>query len=154
MPATKNSHRTRPGIAKTNAKARVLLVEDNTAFRVLMADVLAREGCNVTEAFDATSMRWQMHIKALENFPNEPFDLIITDVQMPGESGLASLEWLRRKGCPIPAIVVTSFPELATKAVVNRLAATLLPKPFSLSEFREVAVDALHATGGSLRSSE
>jgi len=136
----------RPGVVKTTRRAQVLLVEDNTPFRALMADVLVREGCKVTEAFDAASMRWHMHTKGKEAYPAEPFDLIITDVQMPGENGLGSLEWLRRRGCPTPAVVVTSFPELATEEQVKKLAATLLPKPFSLGNFRAVTAAALRRT--------
>jgi DNA-binding response OmpR family regulator len=123
----------------------VLIVEDNARLRKLMVDVLALEGCKVTEAFDATSMRWHMHISGQEEYPNEPFDLIITDIQMPGGNGLVVLEWLRRKGCPIPAVVVTAFPELATREQVNKLGATLLPKPFNLIDFRGIAFAALQS---------
>ena len=62
---------------------------------------------------------------------------------MPGETGLVSLERLRREGCGIPAVVVTAFPELATKRQVEELDAILLPKPFSLNELRTVATSAL-----------
>jgi DNA-binding response OmpR family regulator len=151
MLSTGNARSQTPGLAKTMTRARVLIVEDNTAFRALMADVLALEGCKVTEAFDATSMRWHMRVRGLEEYPDEPFDLIITDIQMPGESGLISLEWLRLRGCPIPVVVVTSFPELTTQAQVNRLSATLLPKPFSLNDFRAAALAALRAHGRNTR---
>lgn len=124
----------------TTRGARVLIVEDNSRLRKLMTDVLTLEGFTVTEAADTTSMRWHMRIRAQEEYPDEPFDLIVTDIQMPGESGLVSLEWLRRRGCPTPALVVTAFPELATREQVRKLDATLLPKPFSLREFRSVAV--------------
>jgi len=136
-------HGAKPGLAKTKVKSRVLIVEDNTPLRELMADVLALEGCTVTEAFDAPSMRSWMRIKGQEAYPDEPFDLIITDIQMPGETGLSSLERLRRKGCAIPAVVVTAFPELATEKQVSKLDATLLPKPFSLDDLRYVAGAAL-----------
>ena len=108
-----------------------------------MTDVLALEGFMVTEAVDVGSMRSQMRIKAQEEYPDEPFDLIVTDIQMPGETGLVALEWLRHRGCPTPALVVTAFPDPATREQVRRLDATLLPKPFSLHEFRSVAVAAV-----------
>ena len=91
-----------------------------------------------------------MHIKGQVEYPNEPFDLIITELQMPGETGLEALERLRRKGCPIPAVVVTAFPELATQEQVSKLDAILLSKPFSLDDLRTVAVTALQPNGRAL----
>jgi CheY-like chemotaxis protein len=118
-----------------------------------MADVLALEGCAVTEAYDAPTMRWHMQMSGQEEYPDEPFDLIVTDIQMPGENGLAVLEWLRRKGCPIPAVVVTAFPELAMQQQVAKLDATLLPKPFRLVDFRSIAVAALLPRNRAIHSS-
>ena len=143
MAPVKKTQVKRPGLTKTSPGARVLIVEDNPRLRKLMTDVLELEGCKVTEAFDTTSMRLHMHVRGQEEYPDEPFDLIITDIQMPGENGLVSLQWLRHRGCPIPALVVTAFPELATQEQVNKLDATLLPKPFSLHEFHTVAFAAL-----------
>jgi CheY-like chemotaxis protein len=143
MPNSRRSHISSSGLARVTGKAHVLIVEDNAPLRGLMADVLTCMGCKVTEAFDASSMHWQMHTRGQEVYPDEPFDLIITDVQMPGETGLVLLEKLRRKGCPIPAVVVTAFPELATREQVHKLDATLLPKPFSLNDFRAIAIGAL-----------
>ncbi len=127
------------GPSRLPKNSRVLVVEDDSRLRKLMSDVLTLSGWEVTEAGDAAAMRRHMSARAQEVYPDEPFDLIITDVQMPGENGLAALEWFRRRGCPTPALVVTSFPELATKQRVQHLHAALLSKPFSLAEFREAA---------------
>jgi len=135
-----------PKSNRATRRPRVLIVEDNPRLRKLMADVLELENYAVTEAADVVGMRWHLHDKAHEQYPDEPFDLIVTDVQMPGESGLVALEWLRHNGCPIPALVVTAFPELATRDLVRRLDATLLPKPFSLGEFRAAALATVCAT--------
>lgn len=149
--ASKISSGKGPGLTKATGRARVLIVEDNARLRELMANVLALEGWTVTQAFDASSMRWQMHISGQEQYPDEPFDLIVTDVQMPGESGLAVLQWLRHRGCPIPAVVVTAFPELATQEQVDRLGAMLLPKPFSLLDFRGLADAAIRPTSHAMQ---
>jgi two-component system phosphate regulon response regulator OmpR len=151
MTANLKSSCKRPGLTKTTGRARVLIVEDNARLRELMANVLALEGWAVTQAVDASSMRWQMHINEQQEYPDEPFDLIVTDVQIPGENGLEVLGWLRHKGCPIPAIVVTAFPELATREQVNEVGATLLPKPFSLLDFRGLAFAALRPGNRSLQ---
>jgi len=120
--------------------ARVLVAEDNPALRYLMADVLILEGCVVTEAGDGRTMCRAVHLAGLIEYPKDAFDLIVTDVRMPGESGLDALERLRRRGCRTPAIVVTSFPADANRRRVAELGAILLPKPFNLDELR-VATD-------------
>jgi CheY-like chemotaxis protein len=150
MPTKKKTLGTRLGAAKAPAGARVLIVEDNTPLRDLMADVLELEGCIVTEAFDTSSMRRCMRSGGHEEYPEQPFDLIITDIQMRGENGLVSLEKLRRSGCSTPAVVVTAFPGFATQEQAHELHATLLPKPFTLEEFRTVAAAALLPNGRAL----
>ena len=151
MLPTNKTRGTGPGPAKASHRVRVLIVEDNPRLRKLMTDVLALEGCSVTEAVDAMSMRWHLQMRGVEEYPDDPFDLIVTDIQMPGESGLEVLGWLRRRGCPIPALVVTAFPELATREQVSKLEATLLPKPFTLLDFRSVAIASLSPTAKSLQ---
>jgi DNA-binding response OmpR family regulator len=142
--AVNNAH---PGLQKSPKRfaprARVLIVEDNDRLRSLMMDVLAFEGYEVTEASDAQGMRRLMRTRTQESYPAEPFDLIVTDIQMPGEDGLRMLEWFRSRGCPIPALVVTAFPERATREQVERLHAAVLAKPFSLGELRSFAAAVL-----------
>jgi DNA-binding response OmpR family regulator len=127
-------------------RARVLIVEDNAPLRKLMADTLKVEGYEVSEASDASSMRQCLCNRRPVANTGEFFDLIITDIQMPEESGMTLLAVLRSKGCRVPAIVVTAFPELATRERTNELQATLLPKPFTLAEFRSVAAAVLQRT--------
>lgn len=124
---------------------RVLIIEDNLPLRDLMADVLELEGCTVTEAIDISDVRTYLQIEAQEPRSGRPFDLIITDIPIPRGSALDSLQTLRREGCHVPAIVVTAFPEWATKERTRQLKATLLPKPFTLAEFRRVTSAALHS---------
>jgi two-component system response regulator TctD len=130
-------------LGATKGRARVLIVEDNAPLRKLMADTLKVEGYAVSEAFDASSMREYMCAGRPEKDPGEFFDLLITDIQMPEENGITSLAILRSKGCNVPAVVVTAFPELASHERANELQATLLPKPFTLAEFRSVAAAVL-----------
>jgi DNA-binding response OmpR family regulator len=89
-----------PKLAITSRGARVLIVEDNLRFRKLMSHDLALDGFTVTG--NTNSMRLHMRIKARNEYPNEPFDLIVTDIQIPGESGLVSLEWLCHRRCLLP----------------------------------------------------
>lgn len=135
-------------LGATKGRARVLIVEDNAPLRKLMADTLKFEGYAVSEASDASSMRRCMCGGQPAKVTGESFDLIITDIQMPEENGITSLAMLRSKGCRVPAVVVTAFPELATHERTHELQATLLHKPFTLAEFRAVAAAVLQHTAG------
>lgn len=98
-------HVTSPGLASAR---HVLVVEDEPALRHLMAKVLATEGYFVTEANDGQTM---LDILA-QSRPSRycAFDLIVTDVNMPGLTGFDALSYLRQSGCRTPAIVVSALP--------------------------------------------
>lgn len=81
--------------ATTLAAARVLFVEDDRAVRRALSRVLRRRGYEVVEVDDAEA--------ALARLENESFDLVLSDVQMPGEiqgDGLAQ-EVADRYGLPV-----------------------------------------------------
>ena len=61
--------------------ARILMVDDDPGIRDVVSDFLGRHGYSVTTAGDAREME-----QALER---EPVDLIVLDVMLPGEDGLA-----------------------------------------------------------------
>ena len=125
---------TRPGFASTY---RVLIAEDDSALRQLMANLLAFEGYFVTEASDAQSM-----LEAVRSTGCNcelPFDLIVTDVRMPGQTGLDALATLRKSGCRTPAIIVSALPGEMVQLEADQLDALFLPKPFALENLRRIA---------------
>ncbi|MBC7363275.1 MAG: response regulator [Candidatus Aminicenantes bacterium] len=80
---------------------KILLVEDEKALSLLYEEELEREGYEVVVAYDAES--------ALEQIRKEKFDLIITDIRMPGRDGIeliASIMGLRKD---IPIIINTAY---------------------------------------------
>ena len=115
---------------------RILVVEDDPGMRELIADVLAFEGYFVTDVADATAM---LRAVVPSRDGEEAFVLIITDMRMPGSTGLEALARLRAIGCWIPTIVVTAFPEEVVKRQASELGALLLPKPFALDRLRALA---------------
>jgi len=129
----RQQHRTDPPLADAR---RVLVVEDDPALRDLMANVLAAEGYFVTETADSPAML--RAVKAAES-SESPFDLIVTDVRMPGQSGLEALAHLREVGCQTPTIVVTAFPDEKVQRQALELDTLLLPKPFALETLRSIA---------------
>ena len=78
----------------------LLVVDDDERLRGLLHRFLSEEGFRVTAAPDAPSAR-----RALGAFA---FDLIVLDVMMPGESGLALTESLRGQGTNVPILMLTA----------------------------------------------
>ena len=86
---------------------RVLLVEDDEATRTLLATVLGSFGANVTAASSATDAE-----AALSIF--EP-QILITDIEMPGNDGIALLQHLRAINRALPAIAVSGYADDASR---------------------------------------
>lgn len=84
-----------------NGEKKILIVEDDEAMRSLLKDILDAEGL-VTEAVSNGS-------DALQKLIDQPFDLIITDIQMPGLTGLDILPGIRKLQPEAPVIVITAF---------------------------------------------
>jgi DNA-binding NtrC family response regulator len=83
----------------TPPRARVLAVDDERAVRTVLALHLTKAGYDVVLAEDAGAARARL--------AEQPFDLMMTDVRMPGESGLALLEDVRRAWPEMSVVVMT-----------------------------------------------
>jgi CheY-like chemotaxis protein len=108
--------------------------------RELLVEVLNQAGCGVTVARNGTEMLSDLLKAALNQFPGEPFDLLITDQQMPGCTGLEALARLRSIGYAMPALLITAFPDSEVRVRADRLRAVVLAKPFAVAELQD-AVD-------------
>ena len=115
---------------------RVLLAEDDVALREMLATVLSESGYQVATVSDGSELRQLLRDAA----PEVAFDLIVTDVNMPGGSGLDVIEQLRQNGDTTPVIVVTAFPQDDIRMRARELGLRLLAKPFELDTLR-AAVD-------------
>ena len=127
------------------AQIRVLVAEDSPSLRALLTDVLAGEGYRVTEAGTAFEMQAAIAHSAEPQGKGGGFDLIVTDIRMPGKSGLDALAELRAGGSTSRFVVISAFPEDATERRIQELDARLLAKPFSLADFRSITRAALAA---------
>ena len=83
------------------SKKRILVVDDDESLRWVTQAQLQQSGYNVAAAADAAS--------ALELIRNLPPDLVITDLKMPGLSGLDLLKGIRAEYPEIIVIMVTAF---------------------------------------------
>ena len=108
-----------------DGQPRVLIVDDDPAFRMLCSVNLNAEGVVVLEAGDGRG--------ALEQARSERPDLVVTDLRMPGLDGFQLAEALRldERTCDIPLIFLTSETEPANASRARELGAlAYLTKPF------------------------
>ena len=100
----------------------------------MIADQLRDDGHHVIETQNGMQL-----IRAAYRFEAAqlPFDLLITDIRMPGWNGLEALDHLRRAGMELPVIVMTAFGDARLHAMARSLGAALvLDKPFDLDDLR------------------
>jgi DNA-binding response OmpR family regulator len=116
--------------------ARILLAEDDAEFRALLALVLAGDGYAVDQVADGTAFLQRV---------GEPrdCDLIITDIRMPGASGLEVVSGLRCRGSRVPVIMLTALNDESTQQRALLLGATLFHKPFELDDLRTAVLNTL-----------
>jgi CheY-like chemotaxis protein/anti-sigma regulatory factor (Ser/Thr protein kinase) len=114
--------------------ANVLLAEDDVTSRQIYFTVLAAEGYHVIEVGDGNS--------ALEVLRGQPVDLLITDIMMPGMTGIELLQRAREIRPDLRAIVMTGHK--TSEAVIGALrnqACEFLEKPFRTEELVEAVRD-------------
>jgi len=104
--------------------ARVLVVDDEEGMREVCAETVSRlDGVEVATEEDPQ--------RAFERIQQESFDLLISDVRMPGISGVELLEKVREHDPELPVLIMTGFPTVETAVACLRLGAVdFLTKPF------------------------
>jgi two-component system response regulator (stage 0 sporulation protein F) len=122
--------------------ARVLVAEDDDEIRTVICATLRDDGYDVTEAVDGSELvDW---IAAMVEGQAQPFDVIVSDIQMPGFTALDVMAGLRRAVSRIPIILTTAYGDASTRLTARRLGARrVLDKPFDLSALRAAVAEAL-----------
>ena len=108
----------------------VLLAEDDAEMRRLLASTLRRRGYRVTEAASGTELctRLFSDVDDGEELPA----VVVSDVRMPGLTGLAALRGLRRRAWATPFVLITAWGDRLLHREAEDLGAIVLDKPFDL----------------------
>jgi putative two-component system response regulator len=115
---------------------RILVIDDEAVIRLLVVEILESAGYDVTSAESAEV--------ALALLDVAEFDLVVSDVIMPGLSGLELLEAVRARRASLPVVLVTGAGTYDTLSqALTRGAAGLVTKPFAHSELQSAVADAL-----------
>lgn len=120
--------------------ARILIVEDETGLATTLKDRLQNEGYVVGMAQDGNS--------GMDIAMREPFDLLILDLILPGQNGLAICQKLRQLGLTVPILMLTARRQTRDKVIgLQSGADDYLTKPFKMVEL-STRVEALLRRAG------
>ncbi|WDL95176.1 response regulator [Alicyclobacillus sp. ALC3] len=109
---------------------KVLVVDDQFGIRILLQEVLQREGYEVLQASNGTA--------ALELVKNENPDLILLDMKIPGMDGLEILRTIRKWEYDTKVIMMTAYGELnLIREAMEMGALAHFTKPFDIDELRQ-----------------
>lgn len=117
-------------------KTRILVVDDERSMREMLAILLEREGYEAVEAKNAD--------EALRLFESSVFDLVISDIQMPGMNGIELLKQLKQTSPEVPVLMITAFATAEQAVDAIKLGAFhYFTKPFNTDEIRGLVRNAL-----------
>jgi CheY-like chemotaxis protein len=139
-----------PVHCQTSPPHRILVVEDEPDIRRLNAEVLKRSGYKVDTAEDGKAGWKALH--AVRHAP-ESYDLLITDHEMPGLTGLALIQKVRASRMALPVIMATG--RLPAEELFDRYPwlqpVAMLPKPYSVEQLVGTVEAVLSTVNGDRR---
>lgn len=125
------------------AKNKVWIVDDDSSIRWVLARTLRADGFEVGDFEDAEA--------ALKELKTSQPDVLMTDIRMPGMSGLELAKIMQERYANIPCIIMTAHTDLdSALASYDSGAFEYLPKPFDLDDAVRLANRAVETKGGSI----
>ena len=117
-------------------KPRILIVDDEVPVCKSLCGILDDQKYEVDMALSGE--------EALEKETQNKYNVVITDLMMPGMSGMNLLQILRVKRPELPIIIITGYPSIRTAVNAIKLGAfDFIPKPFTPNELRGLVWRAL-----------
>lgn len=117
-------------------KRRILIVEDDKEMLGLLRDVCEHEGFEVAAEEDG--------LRALERIEREQFEVVVSDIEMPGIKGLELLEKIKRFSPLTAVVLITAFGSIESAIKAIKLGAfDYITKPFEMEQLLIVIEKAL-----------
>ncbi len=115
---------------------RILVVDDQESMRVLLQDLLEAVGYDVTLAEGGR--------EALEILAEKSFDLVLSDLNMPGMDGTALLGEIKNRYPELPVVIITGYGTFHTeKRVMREGASGYISKPCTLAKIEKTLASIL-----------
>ena len=106
---------------------KVFVIDDDKSIRWILEKAFSKAGYHVN-CYENTE-------NIIENIVIHEPDIIVSDIKMPGESGLVMLENIKREFPKIPIIIITAFSDLeSTVSSLQKGAYDYIPKPFDIKD--------------------
>lgn len=114
----------------------IAVIDDDESFRIALVESLSSLGYGTSGYASADDY--------VRGTPGKPFNCIVTDIHMPGLSGLDLMRHLTARGSTIPVILITARSDSNVEAkAVAAGAVCLLRKPFEINELIDCIEGAL-----------
>lgn len=124
----------------------ILIVDDELSMRTTLAESLADDGYAVETAEDG--------VDALKKFEKNAFEAVISDVRLPGMSGIDVLREIKKISVETPVIIITGYGTVNTAVEAMKEGATdFVMKPFSLDHIEMILKNVLSKNGEKEKSS-
>jgi EAL domain-containing protein (putative c-di-GMP-specific phosphodiesterase class I) len=125
------------GLEAAAETAQVLVVDDDARLLEVHRRIIAAIGVETTAVTSA-----QAALELLEH--GKRFDVIVTDIVMPGMDGMAMLREIRKHDLDVPVVLVTGYPSLATAMEAMRYGGfRYLTKPVKDEQLQPVVREAI-----------
>lgn len=119
------------------SKGRILVVDDESIVRISCERILGPEGYEVVGAPEAA--------EGLRLLGEESFDLVLTDLKMPGMDGIEFLKRIKERWAEIRVVIVTGYQTIDSAVRSIKLGAfDYVNKPFSPDQLKDVVQRALN----------
>ena len=120
-------------------KNRILIVDDDHAMRLALSESLESCGYDISAAENGS--------EALNLFRKRKFDLVVTDMKMPGMTGIEVLQGVKKLSPDVPVILITAYGTVNTAVeAMKEGAAEFIMKPFSLDDLEAVVKNVLNTS--------
>ncbi|MCA9581875.1 MAG: response regulator [Myxococcales bacterium] len=136
----------KPSAGTMDASNLILIADDDSAMRAMLSVSLQHRGYGVEEYDSGTTL-----LAALEEMceAGTAPSLVVSDVQMPGATGLDVLHWIGQNLPDLPVILITAFGDRRTHRRAQELGAVLVvDKPFSLADLENRITQVLDERDG------
>jgi len=111
------------------SKARILVIDDDEDFRLILTRALEKEGYRVQAVGSGA--------EAIEALKSQKFDLSLVDIKMPEMGGRETVKEIRKLDPQLPVLLVTGSPDLPDREL-RAQAQGWIYKPFRLAQLRSM----------------
>ncbi len=142
-------HLAAPPVEAPSHPKRILLAEDDDELRWALTELLRSEGYEIVAVADGNELLEHLGAAMLLERRDMPPDVIVSDIRMPGMSGVRLLESVRDRGWTTPVVLMSAFADREMRLTALELGATaFFDKPLDLVELQRVIARAVGAMSG------